>query len=158
YGAVVAAEGNKLTVALEQAGAKKEIDSFVERGGGDAQATPPAISPQPVAHRECAVPSGGSPASDRARAHSLPSHRNRASTYKGPRDWTLSRADWESYIDLQPRGEGEGETKWCQSSFAGPRNAPPELSASYLTTRLHQPGAGGRVLPPAAMTGSSSRP
>jgi DNA helicase-2/ATP-dependent DNA helicase PcrA len=32
YGAVVAVEGNKLTVAFEQAGEKKVIDSFVERG------------------------------------------------------------------------------------------------------------------------------
>jgi DNA helicase-2/ATP-dependent DNA helicase PcrA len=32
YGAVVAVEGNKLTVAFEQAGQKKVIDSFVERG------------------------------------------------------------------------------------------------------------------------------
>ena len=32
YGAVVRAEGNKLTVAFEKAGEKKVIDSFVERG------------------------------------------------------------------------------------------------------------------------------
>ena len=32
YGKVVAVEGNKLTVAFEQAGEKKVIDSFVERG------------------------------------------------------------------------------------------------------------------------------
>ena len=32
YGAVTAVEGNKLTVAFEQAGEKKVIDSFVEKG------------------------------------------------------------------------------------------------------------------------------
>ena len=32
YGAVTAVEGNKLTVMFEQAGEKRVIDSFIERG------------------------------------------------------------------------------------------------------------------------------
>ena len=32
YGAVVAVDGNKLTVDFEKAGEKKVVDSFVERG------------------------------------------------------------------------------------------------------------------------------
>jgi DNA helicase-2/ATP-dependent DNA helicase PcrA len=32
YGKVMAVEGNKLTVAFEQAGEKRVIDSFLEKG------------------------------------------------------------------------------------------------------------------------------